>query len=132
MTSPPHPDSSVPEMHRARGLSFRATLVAGVCGLVLLTGSMVLGLAHPSARAGAEKLTGAVFREVSGRAATHTRAFVLRAAPVVESLAERADKGLAVDEPDRLAAGRSLSDLLARLNHLIAADGFFIRTEIFW
>jgi phosphoserine phosphatase RsbU/P len=83
--------------------SFRTRLVAGVCGLVLLTGALVLGLAHRSARAGTEALTGAVFREVSGRAATHTRAFVLRAAPVVESLAQLADKGLAVDDPERLA-----------------------------
>jgi serine phosphatase RsbU (regulator of sigma subunit) len=68
-----------------------------------MTGSAVLWLAHRSARATTEKLTGAVFREVSGRAATHTRAFVLRAGPVVESLAQLADKGLAVDDPDRLA-----------------------------
>ena len=88
--------------------SFRARLVAGVCGLVLLTGAIVLWLAHRSARAGTEKLTASVFREVSGRAATHTRAFVLRAAPVVESLAHLADKGLAIDDPDRLA--RSIRD----------------------
>jgi serine phosphatase RsbU (regulator of sigma subunit) len=74
-----------------------------VCGLVLLTGTVVLWLAHRSARAGTEALTGAVFREVSGRAATHARAFVLRAAPVVESLAQLADKGLAVDNSERLA-----------------------------
>ncbi len=78
-------------------------LVLGVCGLVLLTGAVVLALAHRSAKASTEALTGSVFREVSGRAATHTRAFVLRAAPVVESLAHLADKGLEVDEPDRLA-----------------------------
>src|SRR5262245_56678013 len=87
----------------ARGLSFRAKLVLGVCGLVLLSGAGVLLLAHRSARAGTEALTGAVFREVSARAATHTRGYVLRAAPVVGSLARLADKGLAVDDPDRLA-----------------------------
>src|SRR5262245_61580693 len=87
----------------ARGLSFPATLVAGLCGLVLLTGSVVLWLAQRSARASTEKLTAAVFREVSGRAASHTSAYVHRAAPVVQSLAELADKGLAVDDPDRLA-----------------------------
>ena len=90
-------------MAPTRGLSFRTKLVAGVCGLVLFTGAVVLWLAHNSARAGTEKLTAAVFREVSARAATHTRAFVLRAAPVVESLGQLADKGLAVDDPDRLA-----------------------------
>jgi sigma-B regulation protein RsbU (phosphoserine phosphatase) len=84
------------------GLSFRAKLVLGVCGLVLLTGSVVLWLAHRSARASTEALTGAVFREVSGRAATHTRGFVLRAVPVVETLGQLADKGLAVDDPERL------------------------------
>ena len=57
----------------------------------------------PERRATTETLTDSVFREVSGRAVTHTRGFVLRAAPVVESLAELADKGLAVDDPDRLA-----------------------------
>jgi sigma-B regulation protein RsbU (phosphoserine phosphatase) len=77
--------------------------VVGVCGLVLLTGAVVLWLAHHGARAGTEALTGAVFREVSGRAAAHTRGFVLRAAPVVESLGQLADKGLAVDDADRLA-----------------------------
>src|SRR5262245_37795172 len=87
----------------ARGLSFRAKLALGVCGLVLLTGAVVLWLAHRSARASTEALTGSVFREVSGRAAAHTRGFVLRAAPVVESLGQLADKGLAVDDPDRLA-----------------------------
>src|SRR5262249_27171310 len=95
--------SSPPAAPMTRGLSFRATLVLGVCGLVLLTGTVVLGLAQRSARASTEALTASVFREVSGRAATHTRGFVLRAAPVVESLGQLADKGLAVDDPERLA-----------------------------
>src|SRR5262245_3372828 len=100
------PDSNAPRSSAAprdRGLSFRAKLVLGVCGLVLLTGAVVLWLAHRSARASTETLTASVFREVSERAATHTRAFVLRAAPVVESLAQLADKGLAVDDTERLA-----------------------------
>src|SRR5262245_21295725 len=83
-------------------LSFRATLVLGVCSLVLFTGAVVLWLAHRSARASIESLTGSVFREVSERAATHTRAFVLRAGPVVESLGQLADKGLAIDDAARL------------------------------
>src|SRR5215470_2864994 len=86
----------------ARGLSFRAKLVTGVCGLVLLTGAVVLWLAHRGARAGTEALTEAVFREVSARAATHTRGYVLRAAPIVESLTQLANKGLAIDDADRL------------------------------
>src|SRR5262245_61579114 len=98
MTSPT--PTSVPS---ARGLSFRPELVLGVCGLVLLTGTVVLWLAHRSAKASTETLTTSVFREVSGRAATHTRGFVLRAAPVVESLAQLADKGLAINDHERLA-----------------------------
>src|ERR1700758_4922633 len=94
---------SPPAAPTTHGLSFRAKLVLGMCGLVLLTGAVVLWLAHRSARASTEALTNSVFREVSGRAATHTRAFVLRAAPVVETLAQLADKGLAVDDHDRLA-----------------------------
>ena len=69
----------------------------------MLTGATVLALAERSARASTEALTGAVFREVSGRAATHTRGFVLRAAPVVESLAQLVDRGLMVDDPEQLA-----------------------------
>jgi sigma-B regulation protein RsbU (phosphoserine phosphatase) len=87
----------------AGGLSFRAKLVLCVCGLVLLTGAVVLALAHRSAQASTEALTASVFREVSLRAATHTRAFVLRAAPVVQSLGQLADKGLAVEDSERLA-----------------------------
>jgi sigma-B regulation protein RsbU (phosphoserine phosphatase) len=69
----------------------------------VLTGAVVLWLANRSARAGIEALTGSVFREVSARAATHTRGFVLRAAPVAETLGQLADKGLVVDDPERLA-----------------------------
>ena len=96
------PASLPPAAPGTRVLSFRARLVLGVCGLVLFTGTIVLWLANRSARASTEALTGSVFREVSGRAATHTRGFVLRAAPVVESLGQLADKGLAVNDPERL------------------------------
>src|SRR5436305_6518862 len=102
MNSSDPPTSLTTAAGVARGLSFRAKLVLGVCALLLLTGAVVLGLAHRSAKAGTEQLTGSVFREVSGRAAAHTRGYVLQAAPVVESLAQLADKGLAVDDPDRL------------------------------
>src|SRR5262245_42797097 len=103
MTLPTEASSSPPAAPTTHGFSFRAKLVLGVCGLVLLTGAVVLALAHRSARASTETLTGSVFREVSGRAAAHTRGFVLRAAPVVETLGQLADKGLAVDDPERLA-----------------------------
>src|SRR5436309_2513689 len=92
---PAKPDVAAPAPVHARGLSYRTKLVAGVCGLVMLTGSVVTWLAHRSARANAEALTEAIFREVSRRAAAHARGFVLRAAPVVESLAQLAEKGLA-------------------------------------
>jgi sigma-B regulation protein RsbU (phosphoserine phosphatase) len=103
MTQPAEVASVSPTAPTTYGLSFRAKLVVGVCGLVLLTGTVVLWLAQRSARASTEALIGSVFREVSGRAATHTRGFVLRAAPVVQSLGQLADKGLAVDDPERLA-----------------------------
>jgi phosphoserine phosphatase RsbU/P len=98
-TISPPAESSQP----VRSLSFRAKLIFGVAGLVLLNGAVVLWLAHRSERATSEALIGSVFREVSERAATHTRAFVFRAAPVVEALAQLVDKGLAVDDHDRLA-----------------------------
>ena len=99
--------SSPPAAPATRSLSFRARLVLGVCGLVLFTGTVVLWLANRSARANTEALTGSVFREVSGRAATHTRGFVLRAAPVVESLGQLADKLLQLGaSPDQDAASQ--------------------------
>src|SRR5262245_42762752 len=102
MTSPT-PVAVPTAVPSARGPSFRAKLVLGVCGLVLFTGAVVLWLAHRSAKSSTQALTDSVFREVSGRAAAHTRAYVLRAAPVLESLVQLADKGLALDDPDRLA-----------------------------
>src|SRR5262245_26640763 len=103
MAEPPTTPSAPSSTSGRRGLSFRATLVLGVCGLVLVTGAVVLWLAHRSAKRSTEALTGSVFREVSARSATHTQAFVLRAAPVVESLVQLADKGLEVDNHDRIA-----------------------------
>jgi sigma-B regulation protein RsbU (phosphoserine phosphatase) len=99
MSSPTDSPHSPP----ARGLSFRAKLVLGVCGLVFFNGAIVLWLAQRSTRASTEALTGSVFREVSGRAVAHTRGFVLRAVPVLESLAQLTDKGLVLDDPDRLS-----------------------------
>jgi sigma-B regulation protein RsbU (phosphoserine phosphatase) len=101
--SPPAETPPGPPPRRAWELSYPTKLLAGVCGLVLLTGVTVTWLAHRSARASTEVMTDARFREVSAHAVTHTRGFVLRAAPVVESLGQLADKGLAVDDPERLA-----------------------------
>jgi sigma-B regulation protein RsbU (phosphoserine phosphatase) len=83
--------------------SFRTRLVAGVCGLVLLTGATVTWLAHKSAQASTEALAHSLFREVSSHAVTHTRAFVFRAAPLAQALRHLADHGLALDDTDRLA-----------------------------
>jgi phosphoserine phosphatase RsbU/P len=84
-------------------LSYRTKLLAGVCGLVLLTGAAVTWLAHRSARVNAERLVDKLFREVSGHAVTHTRGFVHRAEPLVESMRNLAGSGLALDDSDRLA-----------------------------
>jgi hypothetical protein len=78
--------------------------VLGVCGLVLVTGAVITWLADHSARGNTEALIDSLFREVSGHAVTHTRAFVFRAAPLVESMRNLGDKGLALDDSDRLAA----------------------------
>src|SRR5436190_18870204 len=78
-------------------LSYRVRLLASICTLVLLTGVAITWLAHRSARAGAEVLAQSLFREVSEHAVTHTRSFVLRAAPLVESLRQLADNGRALE-----------------------------------
>src|SRR6516225_8311656 len=83
-------------------MSYRTRLVAGVCGLTLLTGLAVTFLAHQSSRSAAEAQAHERFREVSSHAVTHTRAYVMRAAPVVESLRALVGHGLALDDPDQL------------------------------
>jgi phosphoserine phosphatase RsbU/P len=98
------PDTIRPEVAlRARGLSFRAQLILGVCGLVLLTGAAVTWLAHLSARQSTDILTDALFREASAHAVSETRAFTERATPVVETLRRLANDGLVLDDADRLA-----------------------------
>jgi serine phosphatase RsbU (regulator of sigma subunit) len=84
-------------------LSYRTKLIAGVCGLVILTGLTITWLSYRSAQASTSVLVHARFREVSEHAVTHTRAFMLRAAPLVESLVQLSDKGLALADSDRLA-----------------------------
>src|SRR6516225_7360867 len=97
------PDTVRPETARwARRLSFRAQLMLGVCGLVLLTGAAITWLAHLSARQSTETLTDALFREASAHAVTETRAFAERATPVVETLRRLAGEGLTLDDADRL------------------------------
>jgi sigma-B regulation protein RsbU (phosphoserine phosphatase) len=86
-----------------RDLSFQAKLAASVCTLVVATGAAITLLAFRSARSSTTTLADSLFREVSGHAVTHTQAYVFRAQPVVLSLRELADRGLALDEPDRLS-----------------------------
>ena len=87
---------------RARGLSFRAQLMLGVCGLVLFTGAAITWLAHLSARQSTDTLTDALFREASAHAVSETLAFAERATPVVETLRRLANEGLVLDDADRL------------------------------
>src|SRR5262249_18774465 len=93
------PEAALP----SRGLSFRAQLLLGVCGLVLLTGSAITWLAHLSARQSTETLTDGLFREASAHAVSETRAFTERATPVVEDLRRLANDGLVLNDADRLA-----------------------------
>lgn len=92
-----------PKSPRGWNPSYRAKLLVGVCGLVLFTGTVVIGLAYRSARASTEALIETLFREVSGHAVTHTRNFVLRAVPVAESLQHLAGRELALTDSDHLA-----------------------------
>jgi serine phosphatase RsbU (regulator of sigma subunit) len=87
----------------SRGLSFRAKLVIGACGLVLLTGAVVTWLAHRSARQATEVLTDTVLREASAHAVDETRAFTERATPVVEALRRFGVDNLALNDTDKLA-----------------------------
>jgi len=89
---------------RGWDLSYRARLALGVCGLIVLSGAAIIWIADRNARSTTESMADALFRQVSGQAVTHTRDFVLRAGPLVESLQHLADNGLALDDSDRLAA----------------------------
>src|SRR6516165_9212456 len=95
-----------PHQLAIHGLSFRAKLVIGVCGLVLLTGATVTWLAHRSALQSTKVLTNTVFREASAHAVDETRAFLERATPVVESLRRFGVDNLALSDTDKL--GRQL------------------------
>ncbi len=85
-----------------RDLSFRTKLLLAMCGLVLLSGAVILAVADYSSRTTTHALVNSLFREVSSDAATQTKDYILRAAPVAESLAQLADHGLTLDDLDRL------------------------------
>ena len=57
--------SSPPAAPVPRGLTFRAKLVLGVCGLVLLTGTVVLWLAHQSAQARENRVSSSEWLELA-------------------------------------------------------------------
>ena len=84
-------------------LSYRSRLILGICLLVLFSGAAATWLAHRSARSSTTALADQLFREVSSHAVTRTRDFVMRAPPIVESLAKIGGKGLvpSVDEVER-------------------------------
>jgi serine phosphatase RsbU (regulator of sigma subunit) len=110
MGSPSKPPAAESSEHLAERQSgsrwsptYRTRLILGVCGLVLLTGMTVTWLAYASARTSTELLVDRLFREVSAHAVTHTRAYVLRAAPLAQSLRELAGHGLALDNSNQLA-----------------------------
>ncbi len=85
------------------GLTFRTRLLLSMCILVLLTGAAITFIADQANRASARSLTDSLFREVTGHAATQTRDFVLRAAPVAQSLDELTGHGVQLDNLDTLA-----------------------------
>jgi serine phosphatase RsbU (regulator of sigma subunit) len=92
-----------PAPHRMSDLTFRTKLLLSMCGLVLLTGAIVVIVADRGNRAGTQTLADSLFREVSSHAVAQTKDFVLRAAPVAQSLDQLANQGLAIDDLDKLA-----------------------------
>ncbi len=84
-------------------LTFRTKLMLSVCALVLLTGAVIIAVTDRGSRESTDLLVDSLFREVSGHTVTRTKDFVLRAAPVAQSLAQLADDGLAMNDLDRLA-----------------------------
>ncbi|MBO0697243.1 MAG: SpoIIE family protein phosphatase [Zavarzinella sp.] len=99
MSAAPQPNSPTPAR---RGLSYRARLVLGIGGLVLLTGAVITWLAHRSARRSSEVLAHGLFREASAHAVDETRAFTQRATPVVEALRGLGAENLALNDPAKL------------------------------
>jgi phosphoserine phosphatase RsbU/P len=71
--------------------------------LVMSTGGVITFVSDRGNLASTEALVDSLFREVSGHAAEQTKDYVVRAAPVAESLSRLSDQGLALDDLDRLA-----------------------------
>lgn len=84
-------------------LTFRTKLLLAMCGIVLLTGVVLIAVADRASRQSTQALVNSLFRQASDQAMTQTRDFVLHAAPVAQSLEQLADKGLALNDLDKLA-----------------------------
>jgi phosphoserine phosphatase RsbU/P len=84
-------------------LTFRTKLLLSMCAIVLLTGIILIAVAYHASRKNTNILVDSLFREVSAHTVSQTKDFVLRAAPVAQSLAQLADHGLDIDDLDKLA-----------------------------
>ena len=84
-------------------MTFRTNLLLSMCGLVLVSGAAIFLVADRSSQESTSALADALFREVSRHAVTQTKDFVLRTAPVAESLEQLASQGLTLDDLDRLS-----------------------------
>ncbi len=95
----------MPEIPHKPGfdLTFRARLMLSMCVLVLLTGAIVFLVAIYGARKNTHALTTTLFQNVSDHAASQTRDFIQRAAPVAQSLEQLSNQGLHLDNSDLLA-----------------------------
>ena len=83
-------------------MTFRTKLLLNMCSLVLLTGAVIMLVADQSNRANTNELIDSLFHEVSRHAVTQTKDFVLRTAPVAESLGQLANQGLVLEDLDHL------------------------------
>ena len=105
--APSHPvragADAAPAARPRRGLSYRASLILSLTLLVAATGAVVSYLAFRGARSGTAALAHALFQEVSDHAVTRTRAYLLRAVPLAETLGNLSDLGLSTDESDQLS-----------------------------
>lgn len=99
----PPPFSNSPPHRPLLDVSYRAKLMISMCGVVFLTGLVIIALADRRLRKNTQAFVHSLFKETSSHAVTRTKDFVQRAAPVAQSLQLLADQGLALDDLDRLA-----------------------------
>lgn len=87
----------------ARRVSFRTSLTFWVALLVIATGVTLTAFAFRSSHANTAVLTDALFRQVTSHAVTQSRDFVTRVSPVARSLSALGERGLDLQDTDRLA-----------------------------